>query len=399
MITSNLVQDHRRNWRNGLRRSLASLLLALTACGGGVETGGTGAGAYVQGPVAGFGSVIVSGVRFDESTARVEDVDGTLVDRNQLRLGMMVEVDSGPIGDDGSGGRAATATRVRLGSELVGPVTAADPAGLHLAVLGQSVRLTPATVVDGIAGGAAALVAGDMVEVHGFVDIQNAGYVATRVERRSSAPATFKVRGIAREVNAVARTIRIGLQFFDLTETGVPSALVDGKFVRLMVKPAQVGGRWVATSAAVEQRSPGDHDEAEVEGLIDAFKSAASFSVNGVPVDASAALNQGLGVGVRVRVRGRTQAGVLVATAVAIRSDADAFSDGIDVRDSIASVDTVAQTFALRGITIFYGGATPPRFDNGSAADLAVGRKVRVRAELAGDRTRFVATRIEFLNN
>ena len=99
----------------------ALLLLVLTACGG-VETGGTGAGAYVQGPITGFGSVIVAGVRFDDSGARVEDADGVRRDRDELRLGMLVEVESGPIGDDGSGGRLATATRVRLASELLGPV-------------------------------------------------------------------------------------------------------------------------------------------------------------------------------------------------------------------------------------------------------------------------------------
>ena len=57
---------------------LAALGIALTfgACGGGVETGGTGAGSYVQGPVMGFGSVIVAGVRFDEADAPVEDADG-----------------------------------------------------------------------------------------------------------------------------------------------------------------------------------------------------------------------------------------------------------------------------------------------------------------------------------
>ena len=71
---------------------------------------------------------------------------------------MMVEVESGPIGDDGSGGRVATATRVRLVSELLGPVTGAfDLDESRIAVLGQPVRLTPATVVDGVVGGAASL--------------------------------------------------------------------------------------------------------------------------------------------------------------------------------------------------------------------------------------------------
>ena len=377
--------------------TLACALLALAACGGGVETGGTGA--YVQGPVAGFGSVIVAGVRFDDSTARVEDADGSARDRSQLRLGMMVEIDSGPIGDDGSGGRAASASRVRVGSELLGPVTASDPAGVQLAVLGQTVRLTPASVVDGVAGGAAALAFGDIVEVHGFVDAQSAGYVATRIERRTGAPAAFRVRGVARNIDSAARTLRIGSQTFDLAATGLPSGLADGSFVRLVLQTTQLAGRWVAASAVVESRRPDDRDDAELEGLVDSFSSATQFSVNGVRVDAVGAAASGVALGARVKVRGRTQAGVLVASSVSLRSDSEAFSDGADIRDAIASVDAAAQTFTLRGVTVFYGGTPGPRFDNGAASDLAVGRKVRVRATLAADRTRLVATRIEFQNN
>ena len=135
MTRSNLT---RAAW---LRCALAALLLALSACGGGVETGGTGAGAYVQGPISGFGSVIVGGVRFDDNCNCVQDAEGAAFAREQLRLGMVVEVESGPIRDDGSGGRAATATRVRLGSALLGPVSASELAGTRLTVLGQAVRL------------------------------------------------------------------------------------------------------------------------------------------------------------------------------------------------------------------------------------------------------------------
>ena len=51
--------------------------------------------------------------------------------------------ESGPISDDGSGGRIATATRVRLASELLGPVGIIDLANARIGVLGQLVRLTP----------------------------------------------------------------------------------------------------------------------------------------------------------------------------------------------------------------------------------------------------------------
>ena len=379
-----------------LRPLLAGLLLALAACGGGVETGGTGAGAYVQGPISGFGSVIVAGVRFDDSSASIEDPDGRVRGRDDLRLGMLVEVESGPIVDDGSGGRAATATRVRLASELLGPVTATDVANARLTVLGQPVRLTAATVVDGVMGGATSLQIDDVVEVHGFF-APNDGYVATRIERRAAAPASYRVRGLVVDLDSAAKTLRIGLQRFDLTASGVPAGLDNGQFVRLTLQTAQVGGRWPVSAITVETRSAGDRDEAELEGLITTFVSAAQFSVNGVRVDASAAPVAGLAEGVRVEVRGRSVAGVLVAASVKLRSDDDAFNEGVDIRDAIGTVDVAAQTFTLRGITVFYGNA--PEFKNGSAAELAPDRRVRVRGTVSAERTRVIATRIEFVNN
>jgi hypothetical protein len=104
-------------------------------------------------------------------------------------------------------------------------------------------------------------------------------------------------------------------------------------------------------------------------------------------------------VGVRVEVKGRISAGTLVATRVVLRSDNDVFNEGLDIRDAIANLDTIATTFTVRGVTIFYGSLPPSEYRNGSVGDLANGRLVRVRATLAPDRTRAIATRIEFVNN
>src|SRR5882672_5247196 len=98
-------------------RGLAAWLAAgvVIACGGGVGTGGTGA--FASGPITGFGSIIVEGVHFDETTARIEGDDDAARDRSELRLGTMVEVQSGEIRDG-----AATASQVRIVSALIGSV-------------------------------------------------------------------------------------------------------------------------------------------------------------------------------------------------------------------------------------------------------------------------------------
>jgi hypothetical protein len=381
----------------------ALLCLLLAACGGGVETGGTGptGSAYVEGAITGFGSIVVGGVRFDDSSAAVVDADGVARSRDLLRLGMRVEVDSGAIADDGSGGRSATATRVRFGADLIGPVTAADASGLLIAVLGQGVRVTLATVVDGVPGGAGALALGDIVEVHGFVDpgVLLDRYVATRIERRTDAPAVWRVRGPVRDLSGT--TLRIGAQRFDLSAVGVPAGLADGQVVRLVVGTTQQAAGWPVSAIDIERRRLADRDEAEVEGLITALNSVTRFAVNGIEIDAAGATfvdgTGGIVLGARVEVRGRASAGALVASRVDLRSDDDAFGDGVDLRDAMRNLDTTAQTFSVRGVTVFYGNG--PEFRNGSAADLADGKRVRVRGTLSADRTRVVATRIEFEND
>ena len=92
---------------------LSSLALAslVAGCGGGgsdvgsaAASGSTtttttaaaaaaGTAAFTQGTITGFGSVIVNGVRFDDSSATVTDDDGTARSTSSLRLGMRVEID------------------------------------------------------------------------------------------------------------------------------------------------------------------------------------------------------------------------------------------------------------------------------------------------------------------
>ena len=101
-------------------------------------------------------------------------------------------------------------------------------------------------------------------------------------------------------------------------------------------------------------------------------------------------------LGARVKVRGRSTGGTLIAASVDLRSDDDAFNEGVDLRDVITDLNTSTQTFRVRGITVFYGNG--PRVPQWHRGDLANGRRVRVRGTLSADRTRAIATRIEFEN-
>ena len=122
--------------------SMAALGVLLTSCGGGVGTGGTGT--FAQGPISGFGSIIVNGVKFDESSARVEDDDGGLQSSANLRLGMAVQVQAGPSSTVGAV-TSAQASLVRVTRSVVGTVGSVQVAQSRFTVLGQPIVVGPGT--------------------------------------------------------------------------------------------------------------------------------------------------------------------------------------------------------------------------------------------------------------
>jgi hypothetical protein len=385
-----------------VRALLACLggLMSLVGCGGGVDTGGTGS--YSSGPITGFGSIIVNGVRYDEAAASVQDDDGAARASSELRLGMMVEIDASALGSDANGPFASAHT-IRFGGEIVGPVSNVDVAGGSLVVLGQTVRLNTSTVFDeSFAGGLAGVSVGQVIEVHGQFDAASLSYTATRVEPKANAQ-VYRLRGIVSQLDTSARTFRIAgqtINYAGIAAADLPQPLVNGRFVRVLVRTAQVGGEWVAVAVRAGVRPLEDRREARLEGRISSFTSTSQFSVNGIAVDASGANfpdgSGGVVLGARVRIDGAIVGGVVVARAVELQTDDRLRDRGFEFFGVLGAVDTTAKTMVLRGVTINY--AFTLRYDNGTEADLAVGRRVHVRGVLSADRTRLASTRITFLD-
>lgn len=364
----------------------------LAACGGGVETGGTGGNAttYASGPITGFGSVIVGGVRFDDSGAAIDDGEDARRSRDDLKLGMTLEIEAGEIRRDGT----ATARRVRFESEIVGPVGAVDLSGSAFLVLGQRVTVDASTVFDErIVGGLAGLSTLDPVEVYAVFDPALQRYRATRVERSSLLPG-LRLRGQLTQVDTTAQTLRIGSTSYGYAgASNVPAGLAAGQFVRLRLELDNL--RWVVRGFGVALRSWSDADGLRVEGLVSGYTSVSSFAVNGRPVDAAAAQfpngSAGLELGARVEVEGTVRNGVLRATRVSLKSDDDVRNRGFEVNGSITSV--ASGSFVVRGVTV---ATTGPGlvYQDGTAADLVVGRQVEARGLLSPDGRVLVATRI-----
>jgi hypothetical protein len=203
-------------------------------------------------------------------------------------------------------------------------------------------------------------------------------------------------------LDSSARTLRIGgqviggLVFSFGNASNVPSGLANGQFVRLLIAPSVSGTSATVTAFRTAQPVVADATQVKLEGRITAFGSAASFSVNGQAVDAGSALVSGLALGVRVEVEGPLRGGIVRATQVKIESEDEIKTNGVDLRGPIERIDRGLRRFVLRGSTVSYAVAGI-RYDDGSEADLAVGRQVEVRGTLSADRTVVEASRIKFV--
>jgi hypothetical protein len=171
---------------------VAGAALLVPGCGGGVGSGGTG---MAIGTINGFGSVIVDGARYDDSAVPTlrEDAPGVET-QAQARLGQRAEVRF----TDGG-----IASALMVDATLIGTVSRVDASGAF-SVLGQSVSansdpsLGPVTQFAGGYTGAASVLAGDAVEVHGLIVVQGTAFVvqATRIERLAALPTYLKATGI-----------------------------------------------------------------------------------------------------------------------------------------------------------------------------------------------------------
>jgi hypothetical protein len=401
-MTMNIAISH---LHGTLRTGLAALaaLLITAGCGGGggdVPATTTQGRAVTQGTITGFGSIIVNGIRFDESAAQVIDDDGQAHDRNELKLGMNVEVESSRI-DRRS--MSAKASRVRFGAAIVGPVSAisAGTTPKTLTLLDQFVEISATTAFDNsLVNGLDSIKVGDVLEVHALFDTATGHYLAKRIEPKPGAT-VFKLRGVVANLDPNAKTFMIGsalIDFSGVAAADLPKNFANGMRVRVRLQTVKnAGGAWVAISIRAEERELEDRDEAEVRGIVTEFTSLASFSVNGLKVDASNAAfphgTAGIQLGANVEVEGAIVNGVLVATEVELE-DENEDRNRIELHGAISALDTQAKIFVVRGVTVHYGATT--MFEDGVEAGLANGRQVEVKGSLGADGTTVEASRIEF---
>jgi hypothetical protein len=359
-----------------------------------------------SGSVSGFGSVIVNGVRYDDTNVAVTLNNNANANADDLRLGMVVEVD-GPVDDTGLTG---TAESITARSFVQGPITAIDAAAAEdqLTVLGVTVDVNAGTIFEGAAG-VAELAAGETVEIYGYGD-EAGNLVATRIERNAEDQVSGEVRliGNATAANASSFTINGVLVQYNAAaainiDGGVVTddarVVVSGTLADATATPLTI----IATDVRELENSVADQEgqRVELEGVVTTFRSETDFDVNGRPVTvATGAELEGTVVqGSIIEVEGTVTNGVLVATIVEVKDPAKLAK--ADITGPANNINTSAQTFTMRGgrLTIQWDANT--EFDDetlpNGASSLTSNQVIEVDGRIEGNV--IVAESIEGVSN
>lgn len=389
-----------------IKAILLSSTLLLGACDPGSDSvagiEGTGSPATASGSVTSYGSIYVNGIHVDIGDADIR-VNGALGGEDDVRLGMVVDVEAEQTDDD-----SWVAREVRHARTLRGDVTEvieATDVRLVLQVLGQTLVVYDDALFDGV--DFESLEAGTAIDVSGFVDAEGQ-VVASRVASAEN-DAEPELRGQIQSVDKAQSQFVLGELTVDfenaLFDEGGRDQLEPGVAVRVRGgSGALQDGVLMAEQVSFEaQPSSSEAGPVSREGVIREFQSAKQFSLAGLEVDASGARITGgkaneLDRGVRVSLRGERSGGVLQATEVRlvlpglerIRARVD------DVDPETGELEVLGTRYQSSGWTAFEDRrANGNRFIN--LQDINVGETVEVHARRTGQA--LIATRIKRLES
>jgi hypothetical protein len=373
--------------------AVAAAVFALSACGGGGGGGSTPVATSAPVVSAGTmvkGSVIVNGVRFEDTAANIHPDDtGKVFSPSTLKDGMTVKV-RGEINDDRVTGRAL---EIEVENEVRGTITAKGTDSLT--VLGQTVFVDGGTVFANVAN-FAALAVGQAVEVHGQRDAAGA-IRATRVELLVGPGVVDEVRGVVagKDASPGAGTFTIGGATFtydggtSIVDPAGGATFANGALVEVHLDAGTNRANRIEIEDDEDNEfEPAEGQEFEVEGFVTGLSGNDLF-VNGQAVRLTGSTRYEGGVStdlandVKVEAEGHMVGGVLVA-------DEITFKDAVRFETNLEAVSTGSVT--VLGRTVFITSRTLQNPRDGS---FLAGEGVRIRAFLNQDNTTFTATRID----
>lgn len=388
-----------------------TLFVVLASCSPGPQAGGGIGGtgrltSVASGPITGFGSVFVSGTEY-ETTDTSMLVDGQPGNQRDLKQGMLVRVTATVTERSGTNTPLRTADTLVYEDTLEGIVQSVTPTGSHLVVLGQSVTITPATLIDArIPGGTVLnLVSGrDLVEISGFVlgdGVIRATLIDLKMLDATTTTPDYQVKGLITNHQVDQRTFKIGALTVDYRNAllqdlpGPPNGVWDGLLVDVVGKQvsSEAGGtprlRLTATRVQLEGLGTSDSEDAVVEGFVTRVLSPGNFFLGNLQVMSNAetvfqgGTNTDVLVGVHLEVHGRLVGGIMTAAKVEL--------EDADLHGAVTQVLGPGQFF-LGNIQVLTNADTI--FEGGTLNEIVVGVHLEVYGSVVDGTV--TATKVEF---
>lgn len=355
----------RKNDQNVL--AVIALFLLLASCGPGPQAGGgiggTGNTASVaSGPITGFGSVFVSGYEYNTGTTSMT-VDGKSGSQSDLKKGMVVLVNATLTHNYGTNDPPQrTANRLVYEDTVEGIVQSVASDGSSLVILGQTVLVNQATIIEPTvpSKNLLKLVPGqDVLEVSGFVT--GDGIIVGRLIDLKTGTPDYEVKGFIKNHDNAQQTFEIGsltVDYRDADLKDMPSQSSNawnGLLVDVRGSQVSSGGtgshgvRMTATKVKPEGLGAEDGEGAEIEGFVTHVAVPSDFYIGNVHVLTNAGttfeggtLNDIL-VGAHLEVHGSLLGGVVNATKVEFEGEAE-------LQANVATINSSDNTLTLTGL-------------------------------------------------
>lgn len=270
---------------------LIGAAIVITAAGGsgtasaGIDGSGVTMPKLTKGPVSGFGSIYVNGVRYSTDTA-LFIIDGEIGSETDLAVGQIVSVLGTVDGDSGNG----TAYLVTFEDIVDGPVSSIDRDANRMTVMGQTVLVDEDTVLQLSDRDSAFenLGVDDLVEVSGFVDSQ--GRIIAASVRSGIGSGEYDLTGTVEAVDNAAMRLTINGLSVDFGAAGIFG--LDAELPRVGDTVEIVGSGFDDSGAFVASRIYAGNAglaaisgvEAELEGIVTRFHSLNEFDLGGTRV-------------------------------------------------------------------------------------------------------------------
>lgn len=349
-----------------LKKWFMTLLLSalVVACGEGdltqLATGGIGGTGISSGPITGFGSVIVNGVKYDIDQAILLRNGQRAAGQFEYRIGEYVTI-KGSVNADGLTG---TAREVVFNNDIEGVVTAVSTDNVHIGIMGQVIRVNALTVLHGFTQ-LSELALGNVVEVSGVRDAQNQ-LLASSIALKQAAyipGSTLELKGFVGQLDTQNKTFQLGgvsvlygqaalLDFRD-------KPLANGQYVEVKTQQMLQDERLLAYTVKLDDDDAtlSEGVEVELEGIVTRFVSLREFAVNRQAIVTTASTRfknnaaATLALNALVEVEGVINAqGVLVADKIEVKESAS--SRIVKLKGRISNLDPSTQTLVVAGQTV-----------------------------------------------